>query len=372
MPLGGRFATAVGLMHNRGMSPKPPADFPGDAAAFLPGLRAGLDAVGFWEGPAVIGVSGGADSVALLMGIVAVAAERGSFPAMTVAHVVHDLRPSAGSDALFVAALAERVGLPSRVAAVAVRAVAHGSEGLEGRARRLRYQRLLDAARERGAVTVVVAHTADDQAETILHRIVRGTGVAGLAGMSDRRRLGAGVALVRPLLGVSGAAARGYLRSTGQAWCEDESNADRRFARNFLRHEVLPLLTSGPYPAAAESLVRLGRQAAAAAAALAAVAEKLLAAHATKRADGAVEIDAAALASHHPHVIAEVFVTLWRREGWPLRDMTERHYRALTSLLAATAAGERHGDTDYPAAIRVAVTHRSGATVVVVQPPRTK
>ncbi|NBV47247.1 MAG: tRNA lysidine(34) synthetase TilS [Planctomycetia bacterium] len=323
-------------------------------------LAAGLETVGFLSGPALIAVSGGADSVALLVGLCAVAATRSDVPPFTVAHVEHDLRPTAPRDATFVAALAERLRLPYHCARVAVRTSSRRGEGLEGLARRLRYGSLHDMARASGAVSVVVAHTADDQAETILHRIARGTGLAGLAGMPARRSLGPGIDLLRPLLAVPGAATRAFLRERGESWCEDESNTDRRFARNFLRHEVLPRFADGPYPAVREALVRLGAQAAEAAAALEGVARGLLAAHARRTADGGLTLDAAALAEHQPHVIAEVFASLWRREGWPRRDMTRDHYRRLAGMLVACAGGRPPGDVAFPAGLRVTATGHEG------------
>jgi tRNA(Ile)-lysidine synthase TilS/MesJ len=98
-----------------------------------------------------------------------------------------------------------------------------------------------------------------------------------MAGMAAGRHLSDGVSLLRPLLAVPRGLVRAYLESCGQPWREDATNADVRYARNFLRHEILPRCESGPYPAAAASLVRLGGQAAAVAGALRSAAEYLLA-----------------------------------------------------------------------------------------------
>lgn len=366
MPLGVGFAAAAPPRHNRGMAAASPST---GEESFLTALAAGLDSMGFWAGPAVVAVSGGADSVALLVGIAKLAAGRGSTPPLTVAHAVHDVRPTAERDATMVAALAGRLGLPCRTGAIAVRHAAHGGEGLEGLARRLRYRFLLDVAREAGAGSVAVAHTAADQAETILHRIARGTGIVGLAGMPARRRLGDGVELIRPLLEVPAREPRAFLAGQGVTWCEDETNVDRRYARNFLRHEILPRLTAGPYPSVQASLVRLGRQAAAAAAALEGVARGLLDAHATKRADGAVVIDAGALAECDPHLVAEMFAVLWRREGWPRRHMTDGHYRRLAAFVITAASGEPRGAGDFPAGVSATVD-RDCSAAVVIRPPR--
>jgi len=307
-------------------------------AAFLAMLRGGLPRQGFFGPPVLVGVSGGADSVGLLLGLQALAGGDSPPGRLVVAHGRHDLREEAGADAAFVVALAGALGLPCVVGDLRVRdRDGVRGEGVEARARRIRYRFLAETALAHGARHVAVAHTADDQAETILHRALRGTGLAGLGGMRPVRELVPGVALVRPLITVPRAAVRGYLAARAQEWCEDATNADVRHARSFLRHEILPRCAAGPYPAAPAALARLGRQAAGAAAALASAADALLDAHATRGGGGAVVLAADRLARLDPQLVAEVFVAVWRREDWPQRDMTARHYERLAGL-AATAA----------------------------------
>ena len=323
--------------------------------ALCSALAAALPVHGFWESPVVVGVSGGADSVALLLGLQALAAE-GDPSRLIVAHAEHDLRKTARNDRQFVGDLAERLGLRFVWRELSVVPDPHGAgEGIEGRARRLRYSFLEEVARETGARHVVVAHTADDQAETILSRTFRGTGLAGLGGMAAARELCAGVALLRPLLAVSRADVRACLAAAGEPWCEDETNADVRYARNFLRHEVLRRIEAGPYPAATESLVRLGSQASRAAAALASAAGHLLDAHSQRHADGRIIVRTAAIASLDGHLISEMFVALWNREGWPRRDMTARHYDTLAQITMARGRGDSPGrwTVDLPAGIRI-------------------
>jgi tRNA(Ile)-lysidine synthase len=333
------------------------------ADALLPSLAAALPAHGFWESPIVVGVSGGGDSVALLLALLEVAPE-GRADLLTVAHAEHDLRESAADDGLFVAALAGRLGLRFATRRLAVRDDRDG-EGIEARARRLRYEFLADVAREAGARHVVVAHTADDQAETILHRALRGTGLSGLAGMASARELCDGVALLRPLLGMRREQVRGYLRGTGEAWCEDETNDDTRHARNFLRQEIIARAEAGPCPAATESLVRLGEQASRVAGAIASAAEHLLSRHTRRQPDGGVALDATPLLGLDRHLLAEVFVALWRREGWPQRDMTARHYGRLADLVAG-GLSDRPPPADYPGGIHV----RASDGRLLLGPPR--
>lgn len=304
-------------------------------------LAAALPQQGFWEWPAVVGVSGGADSVALLVTLAALASRRGASGRILVAHAHHGLRPEADDDLRFVEALAADLGVEVVTERLGLEgATGNGGEGLEARARRLRYGWLGRIAHERGARHLLVAHTADDQAETVLHRALRGTGVAGLSGMKSARRFIDGVALLRPFLGIRRARLRRFLVERGLSWREDASNADPRFSRAFLRHEVLPRLEAGAWPAATEALVRLGQQAGLVSAALDSAAGVLLDHHSRRSVDGVVSLDAAALARLDPHLLAGVFVTLWRQEGWPERDMTAAHYARLVALFAAAERRE--------------------------------
>lgn len=299
---------------------------------FMLALATALPRHGFWDAPVVVGVSGGADSVALLLGLQRLAPP-GRTGELIVAHAQHDLRASAGDDCRFVAALAERLGLRFVSRELSVRYDSGGDgEGVEGRARRLRYEFFEAVVRDLAARYVTVAHTADDQAETVLHRALRGTGVAGLAGMAAAREFSEGVSLLRPLLSLPREAVRGFLIAVGSPWREDETNADRRYARNFLRQEVLARAVAGPYPAASESLQRLAQQASRVAQALASAAGHLLDVHAQRHADGTVIVRATAIAALDAHLVAEFFVALWGRAGWPRRDMTARHFSRLAEL----------------------------------------
>jgi tRNA(Ile)-lysidine synthase len=308
---------------------------PAAAVAFTAAVRDALPATGFWTMPVLAAVSGGGDSMALVLAL------RRLVPAdavrrLVVVHAEHDLRDEAGDDRLFVERLAARLGLACESRRLPVRP-ARG-EGIEAAARRLRYEFMIETAAATGARHVVVAHTADDQAETILHRLLRGTGLAGLAGMSRARELSPGVSLLRPLLGMRRTAPRAFLTAIGEPWREDATNTDVRHARNFVRHELLAPCEQGAYPACIESIVRLGGQAAVHAAALASAAERLLDDHGRREREGTIVLDASRLAGLDPHLLAEVFVALWRREAWPRRDMTAEHYAALARFVAVDDA----------------------------------
>jgi tRNA(Ile)-lysidine synthase len=185
----------------------------------------------------VVGVSGGADSTALLDALAGLARTQGF--RVVAAHLDHGLRPGSDADAVFCADLAGRLGVPFRTARVDVAARARRRhQGLEEAARRARYAFLRGVMREEGARAIAVAHTRDDQAETVILRLLRGAGSSGLAAMRKRSR-----DLVRPLLGVSREQVLAYLAERGLRWREDPTNADPDYAtRNRVRHEVLPLL----------------------------------------------------------------------------------------------------------------------------------
>ncbi len=187
-------------------------------------------------GTVVVGLSGGADSVALVDALASLRRRRGF--QLVAAHLDHRLRPGSAEDAAFCAALCARLDVPFRTGAADVRARA-GRErgGLEQAARRERYAFLRRVREEEGAAAIAVAHTRDDQAETLLLRLLRGAGATGLAGMRPRSG-----DVVRPLLAVSRSEVLAHLRERGLAWREDPSNADPAHRRNRVRHELLPYL----------------------------------------------------------------------------------------------------------------------------------
>jgi tRNA(Ile)-lysidine synthase len=181
-------------------------------------------------------VSGGADSVALLYALRTLAGPRDW--RLGVLTVDHGLRPSSAADAAFVAGEADRLGLPVRLLRLAPEELErHRRAGPEGAARAARYAALLAAADEGGWDWLATGHTQDDQAETVLLQLLRGSGPDGLAGMALRSGR-----LLRPLLGVRRAETRACCAALGVRWREDPSNEDQRFLRNAVRGRVLPLL----------------------------------------------------------------------------------------------------------------------------------
>lgn len=204
---------------------------------FQPGERVG------------VAVSGGADSVALFTILEELRNKLGI--SLCVLHFNHQLRPAeADADEAFVKELALRSGAPFHSARrdVAAEAKRHGWN-LEDAGRRLRYQFFAEVAREAGAAKIATAHTADDQAETILARIIRGSGIKGLGSIQPKMTF-----VVRPLLEVRRHELRNYLAKRGQTWREDASNQDLRQLRARLRHQFLPQLEKDFSPAIIERL----------------------------------------------------------------------------------------------------------------------
>jgi tRNA(Ile)-lysidine synthase len=212
----------------------------------LAGIREG--------GTVIVALSGGADSLALAA---ATAFEAGKLGVRAVAVTVdHALQPGSAQVAATTAEFARITGLEARVVPADV-----GVEGgPEAAARDARYAALASAASEFGANAVLVGHTLDDQAETVLLGLARGSGAASLQGMAPRSDLAPGVALLRPLLDVRRATARAACAAEGvQPW-EDPHNADPRFTRVRVRERVLPVLETELGPGIAEALARTAAQ----------------------------------------------------------------------------------------------------------------
>ncbi len=195
-----------------------------------------------------VAVSGGGDSVALLCLITGIAKEEGT--KVLAATVDHGLRPESAAEAASVAELAARLNVPHEILNWGGW---DGSGNLQDQARRARYRLLADWADRNGIDAIVLGHTADDQAETVLMRLGRSAGVTGLAAM-PAARLQDGVQLLRPMLGITRARLRTFLKFEGIGWVEDPSNQDTRFDRIKAREALAGL---APLGITAETLSRV-------------------------------------------------------------------------------------------------------------------
>jgi tRNA(Ile)-lysidine synthase len=287
----------------------------------------------------IVGVSGGADSVALLHLLHALA------PAWRLdlipAHLNHGLRgDESDGDETFVREITQSLGLPL----LAGRLGPQPGGNLESRVREARHRFLLEAARERGAAAVALGHHADDAAETMLLNLIRGAGPEGLAGIPPVRpaRGFPGIALVRPLLHATRAELRAFLQRQGLRFREDASNRDPAFLRNRIRHQLMPILAEAN-PAIAATLGRTAAILREQAQAQAVSARDWLAAHATASAD-AVSLPPAALAPLARGLRLAIFREALRRFNPDLLRIGRRHLEALDRL----AAGPTHGRLDLP------------------------
>lgn len=205
----------------------------------------------------VVGVSGGPDSVALVYLFQSLARQYDL--TIHIAHLDHGIRgKESREDLLFCKALAKTLELPITVHRIDTPRLAKTQKrSLEEAARVARYQFFLEVASHVGARKIATGHTADDQAETVLMRIIRGSGMGGLGGIAPIGELKAGVRLIRPLLEVWREDIERYLKQEGLESREDSSNRDLAFLRNKIRLELIPHLGKNYNPKVKERLVRL-------------------------------------------------------------------------------------------------------------------
>ncbi|HME94497.1 MAG TPA: tRNA lysidine(34) synthetase TilS [Methylomirabilota bacterium] len=267
-------------------------------------------------------VSGGADSVALLDVLGELRASLGL--AVSVVHVHHGLRPESDADADFVLALSARLGLPAHVERVAVK---RGPpwDGLEAESRRARHAALQRAARAVDATRIATGHTADDQAETVLMRLLQGAGPRGLGGIPPVRGW-----LISPLIETRRAELVEHLRGRGLTWVEDASNRDVRFLRNRIRHDLLPFMAGLTGTSSVEALCRSAAAARAVVADLEARARGDLERLATREPVG-ITLDVSALGAGAVELGAEILRQAAAAQGetGPLRGPAQRAIRAL-------------------------------------------
>jgi tRNA(Ile)-lysidine synthase len=291
----------------------------------------------------VAAVSGGADSCALLAALVRLKSSGSG--EIVAAHFHHGLRgASADADAAFVEQLGKNLGVKVIIGRREMESIpSQRGDGIEAAARAARYEFLLQTANDNGARYVATAHTADDQVETILHRIVRGTGIAGLAGIRRTRPLGDTVTLVRPLLDIKRSEVIDYLSARALAHRTDETNLELAFTRNRIRHELLPQLRKDFNPEVDAALLRLAQLAGENQRVIDGLVDELVL-RAALRAGDEVRVSAAAVKDVSGYLVRELFVRLWRRSEWPEQAMGFAEWNALVDLLTTetnTAAQQR-------------------------------
>jgi tRNA(Ile)-lysidine synthase len=282
----------------------------------------------------LVALSGGADSVALLLLFLGVAVELRL--TIQAAHLDHAIRAESGRDADFVDRFCRKLGVSLSAERVDVPALsAEARTGIEETAREARQKFLLRIAAAQDCPTIALGHHRGDQAETFLHRLVRGSGSSGLAGMALRSG-----AFIRPLLPFSRQEILDFLGERGRSWVEDSSNSDPTYTRNRIRHQLLPLLGSFN-PRIEEHLARLSGRIA--------LEEDFWEKEAALRleelgrpGEGGLRLDRKGLLALHPALRARVLRAALSRVRGNLLGISAAHIDAVEGLLASASQAEAH------------------------------
>lgn len=290
--------------------------------------------------PLLIAVSGGPDSMALLHYM---ARDASDVPPIVAGHVNHALRGAeSDADAAFVREATAAWGITYEEITLEA-----GSASSEERARLARYDALGAMAARVGAERVLTAHTADDQAETVLLRLFRGAGLRGLSGMPVRGKV-RGVRIARPLLHVTREQIQEYLSRRGVNYRVDSTNETSVPARNFIRREVLPLVRSRLNPSVREALLRTASTARDADELLMAIARERFAATKVECEPGQIALDATRLVQYPKPLRAYVFRLALQELTGDLREIAGTHIEALLTLATTT----RPRSLDLPGHVR--------------------
>ena len=305
--------------------------------------RAGLSETG---ATIVVACSGGPDSTALLLSLYRLRTAHAL--SLHVAHLNHDFRGAeADHDAAFVQRLADRLSLPCSIDKRDPIAYQRstGVSSFEQAAREMRYSFLASVAAVVGAKVVALGHTADDQAETVLLHVLRGSGLQGLRGMAEVADWPwpsgvPGPLLFRPLLSASKADTASYCRELGRTYREDSGNYLWRFTRNRVRLDLMPRLARDYNPRVREALLRLSRAAADEADYLDSELARLWDSIATVD-EGAVCLDSRALAALHPALQRRALRRAYAIAAGDLRTLSESHLDSVLNLVRNRLGGRR-------------------------------
>ncbi|VAX37060.1 tRNA(Ile)-lysidine synthetase [hydrothermal vent metagenome] len=307
----------------------------GRMSPFLQQLRAAITAQPeyYQRGERLLlAVSGGADSIALLRGMLTFQKEFSL--EIAVIHLNHQLRGEhSDSDAQWVKELCSRFNTRFFWGERDISAIAKESrKGIEETARLVRYEFIKEIAREEKFSSVAVAHHANDQAETVLHHILRGTGMAGLSGIPSSRELEEGIQLIRPMLHISRKDILSYLQEIDQPFLEDATNQENHYTRNRIRNQLLPLLKEEYNQNIEAALLRLSTQAK--------ELQEFITTEANKILDDAIQdisphvcrLSRSRFIDVPTHLVRACFVELWKRQNWSRQKMGYDNWNRLAEL----------------------------------------
>lgn len=280
---------------------------------------------------AILAVSGGADSVAMLRSFVALRPDDG-IGDLHVVHINHGWRGEhSDGDQQFVVDLCERWNIECHCIGVST------GRGTEEEARNQRYQVFREKACELGARYVLTAHTQDDQVETLIDRIFRGTGLSGLQGIPRTRKLDLGITLLRPMLSHRREEVINYLEDLGQDYRQDSSNQTLDYKRNRIRNELLPLLKLHYHSEADQAVLRLKEMASELFEYLSTDAKNLVEQALVSCGNKQITLDCRCFAGVASVVVREALLEVWQQAKWPRQGMTRSHWLQLEAIVLSAS-----------------------------------
>jgi len=299
--------------------------------AFLTGLLNGLERHGVAGQGMLLAVSGGADSMAMLHGLVEIG-RQSSLGRVAVAHLNHGLRSEeSDEDARFVEETCSSLGVhcvAERIVPGTLDADSRGS--LEESARKARYEFLARTAKSLDLPVVLTAHHQQDQTETLVFNILRGTGLRGLCGIPEVRELAPGLQVVRPMLKLSPVVIRDFVRRRGITFREDSSNNTSQFTRNQIRHVLnsMPKEISGSLGV---SLQTLSDQAGRAMTVIDEQSARILHRAVREEGDHHVQLDCRELLRWPEPFVRHALILQWARKRWPRQQMNAAQWERLSA-----------------------------------------
>jgi tRNA(Ile)-lysidine synthase len=282
----------------------------------------------------LLAVSGGADSVTLLKILVGLKLSGKINNDFRIAHINHLLRGEKSfEDEAFVKALSEKYELPVTIERVDVKKYAQENKlSIETAGRKLRLEKLAMTAQKNGCDCVAAAHQKNDNAETIIHRLIRGTGFKGLAGIRPKTVLN-GMTFIRPLLCAGREEIENYLVSEDIKWRTDHTNLDCRFTRNRIRHKILPLLQSQGCSNPAELLSILSQHCLAFSQSIEKQAKEAWQRCVLNQMEHSVSVDISKFNDYPSLLKAEILQNAFRYCGIGLQKITTEHYDRIIKFL---------------------------------------
>ena len=298
----------------------------------------------------LLAVSGGRDSMALMHAVARLRDDL-ALPQLVAAHLNHGLRGDAGrQDAELVRIVGCALNVPIVISECEPGQLERSSRGsLEEAARIARYEFLQTTAEEHGIPWIATAHYAADQAETVLHNILRGTGLRGLRGMPERRRLSESVELIRPMLNIADFTIAEFVQQQGIQFATDASNVDTRFTRNRIRHSLLPRLQREFNTNVSEALIGLAAQTQELLQSVDVIAEALLTEAVLEQTQEFCRMKVTRLQLQPESIVRHALTVLWLQQNWPRREMNRSHWNRLTAMIFDKSSPP---SIDFPGGVR--------------------